>query len=307
VFVHIGLLHIAVNLYALASIGPLAEGLWGRWRFLLVFFGAGLAGAAGAMAVRPDVALAGASAAVWGVLASVAAWLVLFGNHFPPENVAELARRLGYAVAVNALISLAPGVSWEAHLGGGVAGFCVALLAHLVRPGAGWPAVAAAAVLVFLPLACAAGLKRVMDKSNTWAPIRFRDEQRQQSDRSPVPTMTTQVRFPAYPRAADLFREATIAIIQGSPERVEAVRTKTGQLKGEATAARAAIDALPAPPPDQAVVWEKAKTYLDALVRFAADVEEMTAPDRVPDPAKAAARGQRKKALEAAWKALVGA
>ncbi|HEY2784129.1 MAG TPA: rhomboid family intramembrane serine protease, partial [Fimbriiglobus sp.] len=64
VFVHIGLLHIAVNLFALLSIGPVAEGLWGRWRFALVFFGSGFAGACVAMAVRPDSALAGASGAV---------------------------------------------------------------------------------------------------------------------------------------------------------------------------------------------------------------------------------------------------
>src|SRR5207237_2922487 len=113
-FVHVGLLHIAVNAFALGSIGPLAEGLWGRWRFLLVYFGGGLAGAGAAMAVKPDVALAGASAAVWGVLASVVAWLALFASHFPADLVAELGRRLAVAIGVNVLVSLAPGVSWEA-------------------------------------------------------------------------------------------------------------------------------------------------------------------------------------------------
>ncbi len=304
-FVHIGLIHIAVNLYALISIGPVAEGLWGRWRFLFVFFGGGLAGAGLAMAIRPESALAGASGAVWGVLASVVAWLALFASHFPPDLVTDLARRLGIALGINALISFAPGVSWEAHLGGGVAGFCVALLTHLLRPGYGWKSLAAAAVLVFLPIVCVAGLKRTIDRSQAWAPLRYREELRQQLERSPAYTVSAQVPIPIYPRVSALYADATVANMQGSPENLAKVRTQVELLKAEAVAARAALDVLVVPE-DKIALRDKSKTYLDALILFMASLEEMTAPDRKPDPAKAVAWGKQKKAVEAAWKAVAG-
>lgn len=302
-FVHIGLVHIAVNLFALLSVGPRAEALWGRWRFLLIYFGGGLAGAVVAMASRPDTALAGASGAVWAVLASVVAWLTVFGSHFPPELLADLGRRLGIAVAVNVLISLAPGVSWEAHLGGGVAGFCIALLTYQLRPGTGWRALVAAAALLFLPLAFAAGLKRAIDHSSTWAPIRYRDDLRRQLEQSPARTVTLRVPIPPYPRVTALFTEATFATLRGVVEPTANVRARVGQMKAEAVAARGALDRL-GPAGGDAAALAKTKAYLDALIPFLSSLEEMTDPDAKPDPSKAAARGKLKKDLEAAWAAL---
>jgi membrane associated rhomboid family serine protease len=302
VFVHIGLLHFAVNLFALVAVGPVAEGLWGRWRFLLVFFGGGIAGAAVAMAVRPDAILAGASGAVWGVLASVVAWLALFARHFPPDLVAELARRLGLSLAVNALISFAPGVSWEAHLGGAVAGFVVAVLAHLLRPGIGWPALAAAAGLIFLPLLGAAGLKRAIEKSAVWGPIRHNEERRQ--ERARVLSVTAEVRYPAYAPVKAVFDDSTAAVVRGTDEQKAAVRARGGQIKTEAAAALAALDRLAGGTDAENAEREKAKTYLDAVVRLMTVLDDLLAPDHKPDPAKAAERGRQKDAVEAAWKAI---
>src|SRR5439155_1871894 len=43
-FVHIGLLHLLVNMYSLYVVGPLLERMWGRWRFLVLYLSAGLVG-----------------------------------------------------------------------------------------------------------------------------------------------------------------------------------------------------------------------------------------------------------------------
>jgi membrane associated rhomboid family serine protease len=306
VFVHIGLLHFAVNVFALVAVGPVAEGLWGRWRFLLVFFGGGIAGATVAMAVRPDAVLAGASGAVWGVLASVVAWLALFARHFPPDLVAELARRLGLSLAVNALISFAPGVSWEAHLGGGVAGFVIAVLSHLLRPGTGWRSLAAAAGLIFLPLLGAAGLKRAMDKSETWAPIRFFEEQRKQLAQARALSVTAEIRYPAYPQVKALFDESTAAVLRDLPEQKAAVRARAERVKAEAGAVRATL-AMFVPGTDaELVTRNKATAYLDAVVKLMTTLDELLAPDHKPDPAMMAERGKQKEAVEAAWKAIEG-
>src|SRR5205085_9667867 len=36
-FVHIGLLHLIVNMVSLWMVGPLLEKLWGRWNYLAIY------------------------------------------------------------------------------------------------------------------------------------------------------------------------------------------------------------------------------------------------------------------------------
>jgi hypothetical protein len=207
---------------------------------------------------------------------------------------------------VNALISFAPGVSWEAHLGGGVAGFVIAVLSHLLRPGTGWRALAAAAGLIFLPLLGAAGLKRAIDKSETWAPIRFFEEQRKQLAQARALSVTAEVRYPAYPQVKVLFDESTAAVLRDLPEQKAAVRARAERVKAEAATARATL-AMFVPGTDAELVKrDKATAYLDAVVKLMTTLDELLAPNHKPDPAKMAERGKQKEAVEAAWIAMVG-
>src|SRR5262249_27187386 len=41
-FLHIGLMHLAMNMYFLYSIGPLIESMWGSWRFFAIYFISGI-------------------------------------------------------------------------------------------------------------------------------------------------------------------------------------------------------------------------------------------------------------------------
>ena len=134
-FVHIGVLHLIVNMFALAMMGPLAELLWGRRRLLLIYLISGLAGSALAMAIRPDSLLAGASGAIWGIQMSLFAWLFTFRRHLPADLAADWFRRLSVVFVLNAGVSFLPGISWEGHLGGGVAGFLAAGLLNAARFG----------------------------------------------------------------------------------------------------------------------------------------------------------------------------
>ncbi len=112
-FVHIGWIHLLVNLYALGVCGPLAEAVWGRWRFLAVYLLAGLGGSCLAMALpaSPDLLLAGASGCIWGVLTSLVAWLSLYGDRLGPGASAAYLRRLMLVLLVNTVLSLLPGIS----------------------------------------------------------------------------------------------------------------------------------------------------------------------------------------------------
>jgi membrane associated rhomboid family serine protease len=173
-FVHFGLLHLLANMFSLAMMGPLAEMLWGRWRLTTIYIFSGLAGSCLAMSNQPDGLLAGASGAIWGILTSLLAWLMLFRSDLRPDVSAEWARRLWIAFLLNAGVSFLPGVSWEGHLGGGIAGFVASGLLNALRFAPRPRRALAFALLLALPVISVGGLLIAMKHSNAWAPLRER-------------------------------------------------------------------------------------------------------------------------------------
>ncbi len=171
-FVHTNALHLVVNLFALGMIGPLAEMLWGRWRLLVIYGLSGLGGTCLAMALHPDAPLVGASGAIWGILLSLIAWFMLARPYLPPLVAADSIRRLTIVTLLNAGLSFLPGISWEAHLGGGLVGFLTAGLLNGVRVGDRWHRRLGLGLLFLMPILCVAGLVASMGRSEVWAIVR---------------------------------------------------------------------------------------------------------------------------------------
>ncbi|MDY3557783.1 rhomboid family intramembrane serine protease [Gemmata sp. JC673] len=161
-FVHVGALHLLGNLFALAMMGPLAELLWGRWRLLLIYTISGLAGSALAMALQPNALLAGASGAIWGVQMSLFVWLHTFRDRLPTDVAADWFRRLMVVFLLNGAVSFLPNVSWEGHLGGGLAGLLTAGLLNAARFGDRPRRLGAWMLLTMLPALCVAGVAGAM-------------------------------------------------------------------------------------------------------------------------------------------------
>ncbi len=67
-FLHVGIFHILVNMYALWWLGQAVEGAIGSVRYLLLYIASGLAGSAGALLLSPDKLTVGASGAIFGML-----------------------------------------------------------------------------------------------------------------------------------------------------------------------------------------------------------------------------------------------
>jgi membrane associated rhomboid family serine protease len=67
-FLHAGVWHIAVNMYALWWLGSAVEGAIGPLRFALLYVASGLAGSAGALLWKPHAVTVGASGAIFGML-----------------------------------------------------------------------------------------------------------------------------------------------------------------------------------------------------------------------------------------------
>jgi membrane associated rhomboid family serine protease len=140
-FVHFGLIHLAVNMLSLYLVGPLLERMWGHVRFLVLYLVAGLGGSCVAVVLKPVagnqlMALAGASGAIWGMLASMAVWVLLNYRHLPRRLFASWGWSMIIAFAINIAITfMVPGISAEAHFGGGAFGAVCALLLHFTRFG----------------------------------------------------------------------------------------------------------------------------------------------------------------------------
>ena len=136
IFIHIGILHLAFNSYALWVIGPQVEKLYGGPRFLLLYVLTGIAGVAASYWYHPLVPSAGASGAIFGMLGVLLVFSVKYRRTVP----AFFSRALGKGILLTVGINLVIGWQIEqvdnaAHVGGLLAGALLALVVPFARPG----------------------------------------------------------------------------------------------------------------------------------------------------------------------------
>ncbi|MEP6758527.1 MAG: rhomboid family intramembrane serine protease, partial [Actinomycetota bacterium] len=126
IFLHAGLLHLAMNGYALWIFGNVVERELGRTRFLAIFVVGGLfASAASFVFGDPFIPGVGASGAIFAIFGAFA------GYSWRRRQLAFYAGRIRNAITlivINAVFSFAvPGIDWRAHLGGLVGGVALGL------------------------------------------------------------------------------------------------------------------------------------------------------------------------------------
>jgi membrane associated rhomboid family serine protease len=182
-FVHIGLLHLGMNMYSLWVIGPLLEKMWGHVRFLAIYLIAGLGGSC-AMAYSlldaPGVPGAGASGALWGLMTALAAWIILNRRFLPQALVSTWLRQIGWVFLLNVFISFLPGISAAGHFGGGAAGLVVAVLLNFERFTAGWRRWVALAGTALVPVLCVTALVRSEQTDPRWQRVEKAAQDRQE-------------------------------------------------------------------------------------------------------------------------------
>jgi rhomboid protease GluP len=182
-FVHVGAFHLLGNMVILAVLGSLAEAVWGRWRFLLIYLLAGLAAGVTAMAVSPLAAdgervYGSASGGLWGVTAAVLAWLVRNLKDAPPQAVGDCVRRVVIVGVMNVVVSFAQGVSLAGLVGGAVGGLAVAVCLARLKKGTRTERRAAVAGLVLAAVTFAALLTAAVYTTGDWQEVRERMEGR---------------------------------------------------------------------------------------------------------------------------------
>ncbi|MDN5745924.1 MAG: rhomboid family intramembrane serine protease [Nocardioidaceae bacterium] len=113
-FLHFGILHLAVNMYALYVVGTACENALGKLRYSLVYFVGLLGGSAAVMFGAWNGPTAGASGAIFGLFGAVL--IILLRLRRNPNMMIAV-------IVINVIISVSvPGISWLGHLGGFLAG-----------------------------------------------------------------------------------------------------------------------------------------------------------------------------------------
>jgi membrane associated rhomboid family serine protease len=127
VLLHASITHILFNMWALWQLGPRIEQSIGTWSYALAYLAAAAWGGAFAfwMGGRDMVAV-GASGAIFGLFGM---WLVAAFHRRETRFGRSLLSQLGGLLVINALLPLfLPGIAWQAHLGGLLAGVAMAEL-----------------------------------------------------------------------------------------------------------------------------------------------------------------------------------
>jgi membrane associated rhomboid family serine protease len=114
-FLHENVLHILFNMWALFVVGAPLEAMLGRARYVVLYLLAGLSGSALAyLLADPHSETVGASGAIFG----------LFGALFVLGRKLNLdIRPIALTIGINLVLTFSiPGISWQGHVGGLLAG-----------------------------------------------------------------------------------------------------------------------------------------------------------------------------------------
>ena len=136
IFLHIGLLHLAFNSYALWIVGPQVEKLYGSARFMLLYLVTGISGVAASYWYHPYVISAGASGSIFGLFGVLLVFSYRYRKTIPAFFSQALGKGILMTVGINLVIGfLIPQVDNAAHVGGLIAGGVLAAVVPFSRPG----------------------------------------------------------------------------------------------------------------------------------------------------------------------------
>jgi membrane associated rhomboid family serine protease len=157
-FLHIGPLHLIVNMISLAVVGPPLERVLGHWRFLALYLLSALGGSLSVYLFDPRGA-AGASGAIFGLFAAIV--IVMRQLGLDP-------RAMVITIAINFAISFAPGISLFGHLGGFIVGGLSGLALVYAPKGSNRTSVQILALGAILAVMLALVLYRTNDLSSSF-------------------------------------------------------------------------------------------------------------------------------------------
>lgn len=131
-FLHLGLLHIAMNMYLLYVLGRMLEPELGPAQMAAVYFTSLVAGSLGALLMDFNTPSAGASGAIFGLMGMA---LVIARS----RQIREAVQQIGILVVINLVITFGySGISKGAHVGGLIGGALCGLVLFELGERRGW-------------------------------------------------------------------------------------------------------------------------------------------------------------------------
>ena len=138
-FVHVGIFHLAVNMWCLWNLGRLAEWQLGRMPFALVYLGSGVGGVLASLLWHPNIVSAGASGAIFGLAGALISAARLGAIAMPGQEfkryIGSLVPFVLYNLFLGAVISF---IDNAAHIGGLVTGLAFGAFLARRRQLARW-------------------------------------------------------------------------------------------------------------------------------------------------------------------------
>ena len=120
-FLHLDILHLLCNLYALYVVGKLSESYFGKWKFTLIYLFSALTGSLLSIAMGDSFSI-GASGAIFGILGS----LLYFGYHYRVYFGNVLLKQIVPVIIFNLAIGfMIDDIDNFAHIGGLIGGLLI--------------------------------------------------------------------------------------------------------------------------------------------------------------------------------------
>ncbi len=135
IFIHIGLIHLVLNNYALWIIGQEIEQIYGSARFVVLYLVTGVVGSLGSFVFNPLATSAGASGAIFGLFGVMATFAFRYRKEIPKTLSREISRRVLPVIGINLVFGFSVKiVDNAAHIGGLLTGVVLALAVPYMRP-----------------------------------------------------------------------------------------------------------------------------------------------------------------------------
>lgn len=124
-FLHIGIIHLLLNMYSLYIIGPQVEYFYGKTKYLIIYLFSAIMGSLFTVALSStNTVSAGASGAIFGLLGSI----LYFGIKFRGYIGDSIVNQIIPVVLINLFIGFTtPGIGNAAHIGGLIGGYIISM------------------------------------------------------------------------------------------------------------------------------------------------------------------------------------
>ena len=109
-------------------IGGVVEMVYGKWRYLLIYLGSGIAGGIVFYFVQPGASAAGASGAIFGVFGALGVFYIMNRQALGRYGAGAITNWL-FWLGLNLVFGFSvPGIGIWDHIGGLIAGMIIAFL-----------------------------------------------------------------------------------------------------------------------------------------------------------------------------------